>query len=123
MKEYYISGIIGGIVLFLISFGIVGCNTCRQENSMIDDAKEYAEELIVVRYYLSEDYLDSRVGFTYATKGEPFTITEKPTSAANTRFLGWYDSPNINTGRLVVDSNGNSIQTLQNDIILYPLFE
>lgn len=121
MKTYYISGIVGGILLFIITFIIGSCSSCTFENGLIDKSEENAENKVVLRYYLSDDYNNSPVGFKYVEKGSSFVIDAKPTKEGY-RFLGWYDNSNLNIARQYADYNGNSVQPLQGDIILYPIF-
>ena len=121
MKNYYISGILGGILLFIITFIISSCSSCTYQNGKIDQAEDYAENKIILRYYLSDDYDNAAVGFKYVVKGNTFVIDAKPVKEGY-RFMGWYDSPNINIARQYADANGYSLQSIQNDILLYPLF-
>lgn len=121
MKGYYLTGIIGGITLFIIMF-IIGCtSSCITENKHIDISGDNAENKIILRYYMSDDYANSQVGFMYVEKGKAFIIDYIPTKEGY-RFLGWYDSANLSTARQFADFNGYSLQSIQSDMILYPIF-
>lgn len=122
MKTYYITGIVGGIALFLIMFIIGSCSSCIDENNRIKGVEDYSENKIALRYYLTDDYNNSQVGFLYISKGKSFSIDYFPKKEGY-RFLGWYDNPNLQIARMIADKNGFSKETVNTEIILYPIFE
>ena len=115
------SGIAGFVLLFIIMFVIGSCSSCVSENDQINRSEENAEGKIALRYYLSDDYNNSQVGFMYVEKGKAYTIEYTPVKEGY-RFLGWFDNPNQEIARQYADFNGRFILLVQNDMILYPLF-
>ena len=118
---WLISGVVGFVLLFIIMFIVGSCSSCVSEKDQINRTLENAEGNIALRYYLSDDYQNSQVGFMYVERGKSYTIEYIPVKEGY-RFLGWFDSPNQQIARQYADFNGRSILLVQNDMILYPIF-
>ncbi len=124
MKAYYLGGGALALLLFIVLFFVGMIGTCATENNQIDNVKDYGKSTVAVRYYtdMSEDgdYNEVSVVYCRIQKNKHFSINA-PKKLGYT-FLGFYSNPD-GFGTPYVDSNGVSLQTLNSDILLYPVFE
>ena len=122
MKKYYIIGSIIAIILFIIMFSISAIATTVDADKAIKEAKDYQSKIILVRYYVNDNYLNAEVRTIIITDGKNYKIPYVPVKNGYL-FIGWYDSADISYGTRYTDSKGNGIVTLTSDILLYPIFE
>ena len=121
MRNYYLGGIVVGVVLFLLSFCSIGIQSCSKRNDEKDRIKYYDKQTVVLRYYMDDDLTTATVYAQYVEKGKRFSLNKKPEKFGFT-FAGLYDDPDYETATLYVDANGNSVLTISNDILLYAIF-
>ena len=69
MKKYYIIGSIIAIILFIIMFSISAIATTVDADKAIKEAKDYQSKIILVRYYVNDDYLNAEVRTIIITDG------------------------------------------------------
>lgn len=123
MKLYYIGGIVGGIVLGLLLWGIVSMASCSKANKITgkyeDNEVKHTYEL---RYFMDDDYDNAEVVYIRVHDGSNYSISRIPTKAGY-NFVGLYDGPDSTIGVLYVGTDGHGLMPLTRDILLYPVFE
>ena len=120
MKAYHIGGIVLSIILFVITFFSCGISNSIETKGIKKEAQKHEESTVVVRYY--DDVTDdSRVHYIRVQRGQHFTLEKLPDGSGSetVTFIGLYDS----ASNMYVDANGNSVKTLDNNIVLYPKFQ
>ena len=124
MKAYYLGGGALALLLFIVLFFVGMIGTCATENDQIDKVEDYGKSTVAVRYYtdMSEEggYNEASVVYCRIQKNKHFSISAPEKLGYD--FLGYYSNPD-GFGTPYVDKNGVSLQTLNSDILLYPIFE
>ena len=120
MKAYHIGGVVLSIILFVITFFSCGISNSIETKGIKKEAQKIEESTVVVRYY-DDTAEDSRVHYIRVQRGRHFTLEKLPSggSVESVSFVGLYDSASV----MYVDANGNSVRTLESDIVLYPKFQ
>ena len=111
--------IIAGIV-FVVTLVAMLIIAGVQKNSASNYCEEMEQESVVVRYYL-DDGANASLYYFRVTKDEPFTIPVIP-QKQGMAFDGLYAKKNGEISTQYVDSTGQSVVSLQKDIVLYPGF-
>ena len=119
MKKYYKIGSIVAIVFFLIAFmigSISSCSSTKKRQKEID----IESDAVILRYFADDDYDNAEVIYMRIKNKENYKI-EIPTKQGYI-FSGLYDGTDYKTSVQYVDSNGNSLVPLTQDILLYSIF-
>ena len=123
MKFYYIGGVIGGIVLGLLLWGIVSMASCSKANKIADKYEDnevkYTYEL---RYFMDDDYDNAEVVFIRVHNASNYSISKIP-SKEGYNFVGLYDGSDPTISVLYVSTDGRGLVPLTRDTLLYPVFE
>lgn len=121
MKIYYMIGCGAAVLAFFLTMFIVGMVSCGSASGKKSDVEDIAENTVVVRYYMSDDYDNAEVKYMTVTPGADFRLSSIPHKDGY-NLSGLYDDEDFNRGTLYIDSNGNSLITVTSDILLYPVF-
>lgn len=116
---YYLTAVAISVLLVCIFSVVGGINSCAKCAEFRKDMNR-ADDVVVVRFFESEDYEQSPVGSVRIKVGDSFTIPFTPTREGYV-FAGWYDGSDDDS-TLYADANGYSVVKVYEDILLYPKF-
>ena len=100
---YYLTAVAISVLLVCIFSVVGGINSCAKCAEFRKDMHR-ADDVVVVRFFESEDYEQSPVGSIRIKAGDSFTIPFTPTREGHV-FAGWYDGSDDDS-TLYADANG-----------------
>lgn len=121
MRRYYVIGSIIAVVLAILIFVGIAIYCYAALGKMKSQAKDFAEDTIVLRYYLSDDYDNAEIVYIRITDKNNYSISRIPTKEGYA-FAGLCDGKDPTGATVYVDLTGRGIRPLSRDIILYPIF-
>lgn len=107
------------IVVFVLILGFSLVRGVRERHRTAELVEDM-ENTVVVRYYLG-DGDDAVLHYQRVEKNKKFTIETMPSKDGKT-FVGLYSGRDWQASTLYVNSDGESVVTLQKDVVLYPAF-
>ena len=107
------------IVVFVLILGftlVSGIRGRHRTSELVEDM----EKTVVVRYYLG-DGDDAVLHYQRVERNKSFTLEIMPSKDGKI-FAGLYSGKDWESSTLYVNSDGESVLTLQKDVLLYPVF-
>lgn len=116
LKICFKIAIVAFILILIFTLVVALFNRCSNKNTVED----MEENTVVLRYYLG-DGEDAVLHYQRVEKGKPFKLDVMPSEQGKI-FAGLYSSSEWSVAQLYVDSDGNSVITINADTVLYPVF-
>lgn len=119
LKWYYAVGAGLAVLLFAIILIVSSIRASVIQHRYEKEVKAREETVVVVRFYQSDED-DAPVGCMFIEKGKDFTVPYTPHKSGYI-FAGWYNGTDENAV-VYAGANGESIQTVTQETLLYPRF-
>ncbi len=119
MGKYWLICLVIAVVVFAGTFGFFTIANSVAIKNMEKEREEIKDSTVAIRYYLDDS--QGKMVFERIEKGTTeFEISYIPEVSGRT-FLGLYDG--VDEGMIYVDSLGQGLLPITEDMMLYPLFE